>query len=131
MRGIMEHARGGVDKLETGVEILELFQGVDLVLLTETWRFSGQHLPHVEGFDSLVVACTMQLGNTKATKHNGGLLFTFVATLGQTCHSGRKEATILIYGYGSIGVLPLTCLFVWCTLPLLAPNTKMNPYSKT
>jgi hypothetical protein len=27
---------GGVNKLETGVQILELFQGVDLVLLTET-----------------------------------------------------------------------------------------------
>jgi hypothetical protein len=27
---------GGVNKLEVGVQILELFQGVDLVLLTET-----------------------------------------------------------------------------------------------
>jgi hypothetical protein len=24
-------------------------------------------------------------------------------------------------------VLPLTCLFAWCTLPLLSPNTKVNP----
>jgi hypothetical protein len=61
----------------------------------------------------------------------GGLLFTFIATFAQTCHNGRKEATILIYGYGSIRVLPLTCLSPWCTLPLLAPNTKANPYSKT
>jgi len=122
---------GGVNKLETGVEILKLFQGADLVLLTETWHFPGQHLPHVEGFDSLAVARTMQLGNTKATKHRGGLLLIFVATLGQTYHSGRKETTILIYGYGSAGVLPLTCLSTWCTLPLLAPNTRMNPYSKT
>jgi hypothetical protein len=38
---------------------------------------------------------------------------------------------ILICGYESIGVLPLTCLFAWCTLPLLDLNTKMNPYSKT
>jgi len=29
----------------------------------------------------------------------GGLLFTFVATLAQTCHNGKKETTILIYGY--------------------------------
>jgi hypothetical protein len=27
---------GGVNKLETGVQILEMFQGVDLVLLTKT-----------------------------------------------------------------------------------------------
>ncbi len=64
---------GGVNKLETRVEILELFQGADLVLLTETWHFPSQHLPHVEGFDSLAVARTMQLGNTKATKHSGGV----------------------------------------------------------
>ncbi len=73
----------------------------------------------------------MQLGNTKATKHSGGLLFTFIVTLGQIYHSGRKEATILIYGYRSAGVLFLTCLSVWCMLPLLAPNTRMNPCSKT
>jgi len=68
---------GGVNKLETGVEILKLFQGADLVLLTETWHFPGQHLPHVEGFDSLAVARTMQLGNIKATKHNGGVVAYF------------------------------------------------------
>jgi hypothetical protein len=68
---------GGVNKLETGVEILELFQGADLVLLTETWHFPSQHLPHIEGFDSLMVARTMQLGNTKATKHNGGVITYF------------------------------------------------------
>ncbi len=55
---------GGVNKLETWVQILELFQGADLVLLTETWHFPSQHLPYVEGFDSLVVARTMQLGKT-------------------------------------------------------------------
>jgi hypothetical protein len=48
---------GGVNKPETRVQILELFQRVDLVLLTETWHFPSQHLPHVEGFNSLVVAC--------------------------------------------------------------------------
>jgi hypothetical protein len=47
---------GGVNKLETGVQILKMFQGADLVLLTETWHFQGQHLPHVERFDSLVIA---------------------------------------------------------------------------
>jgi hypothetical protein len=32
-------------------------------------HFPGQHLPHVEGFDSLVVACIIQLGKIKAIKH--------------------------------------------------------------
>jgi hypothetical protein len=31
----------GVNKLEIGVEILELFQGADLVLLIETWHLPG------------------------------------------------------------------------------------------
>ncbi len=67
---------GGVNKLETGVQILEMFQGVDLVLLTETWHFPSQHLPHVEGFDSLVVHI-MQLGRTKTIKHSGGVVAYF------------------------------------------------------
>jgi hypothetical protein len=46
---------GGVNKLEMWMQILELFQGANLILLIETWHFLGQHLPHVEGFDSLVV----------------------------------------------------------------------------
>jgi len=69
--------RGGVNKLETGVEILKLFQGADFVLLTETWHFPNQHLPHVEGFDSFAVARTIQLGNTKATKHSMGIVAYF------------------------------------------------------
>jgi hypothetical protein len=32
---------GGVNKLEMGVQILEMFQGAELVLLTETWHFLG------------------------------------------------------------------------------------------
>jgi len=47
--------RGGVNKLETGVQILDLFQGANLILLTETWHFPRQHLSHVEGFDSLAI----------------------------------------------------------------------------
>jgi hypothetical protein len=47
---------GGVNKLKTDMQILELFQGANLVLLTETWHFPGQHLPHVEGFASFAVA---------------------------------------------------------------------------
>jgi hypothetical protein len=46
--------RGGVNKMEIGVQILELFQGADLILLTEIWHFLGQHLSHVERCDSLV-----------------------------------------------------------------------------
>jgi hypothetical protein len=61
---------GGVNKLKMGVQILKLFQGADLVLLTETWQFLGQQLPHVERFDSLAIARTMQLGKTKAIKHS-------------------------------------------------------------
>jgi hypothetical protein len=68
---------GGVNKLETWVQILELFEGVNLILLIETWHFPGQHLPHVEGFDSFAVACTMQLGKTKVIKHNGGVIVYF------------------------------------------------------
>ncbi len=34
-------------------------------------------MPHVEGFDSLVVARIMQLGKTKAIKHSGGVVAYF------------------------------------------------------
>jgi hypothetical protein len=68
---------GGVNKLETKVQILELFHGADLILLTKTWHFPSQHLPHVEGFDSLAVARTIQLGNKKAIKHSGGVVGFF------------------------------------------------------
>jgi len=81
---------GGVNKLETGVEILELFQGSDLVLLTETWHFPGQHLPHVEGFDSLAVARTMQLGNIKATKHSRGVVAYFCSHLRPNLSQWKK-----------------------------------------
>lgn len=50
---------GDVNKLEMGVQILELFQGANLVLLIETWQFLGQRLLHVEGFDSFAVVRTM------------------------------------------------------------------------
>jgi hypothetical protein len=59
---------GGVNKLETRVQIPEMFQGTELVLLTETWHFPGQQLPHVERFDSLAVACTVQLGRITTIK---------------------------------------------------------------
>jgi hypothetical protein len=68
---------GGVNKLEIGVQILKLFQGVDFILLTKTWHFLGQHLPHVERFTSFVVARTMQLGKTKAIKHSKGVTAYF------------------------------------------------------
>jgi hypothetical protein len=72
---------GGVNKLETRVQILKMFQGVDFVLLTKTWHFPNQQLPHVEGFDSLVVAHTMPLGRTKAIKYNGGVVVYFQSHL--------------------------------------------------
>jgi hypothetical protein len=69
--------RGGVNKLETGVQILELFQGVDFVLPTKTWDFPGQQLPHVEGFNSLAIAHTVELRKKKTIKHNGGVVAYF------------------------------------------------------
>jgi hypothetical protein len=68
---------GDVNKLETRVQILKLFQSANLVLLTETYHFPRQHLLHVEGFDSLAVACTMQLGKTKVIKHSEGVVVYF------------------------------------------------------
>jgi hypothetical protein len=68
---------GGVNKLKTRVQILEMFQGANFVLLTETWHFPGQHLSHVEGFDSLVVMRIVQLGRTKTIKHSGGVVAYF------------------------------------------------------
>ncbi len=62
---------GGVNNLETGVQILEMFQGADLVLLAKTWHFLSQHLPDVERCDSLAIAHIVQLGRTKAIKHKG------------------------------------------------------------
>ncbi len=67
----------GVNKLETRVQILEMFQGVDFVLLTETWHFLGQHLPHIEGSYSLAVVRTLQLGKIKVIKHKGGVAAYF------------------------------------------------------
>jgi hypothetical protein len=72
---------GSVNKLETGVQILKMFQGANLVLLTETWHFLGQHFPHVEGFDSLEVVHIMQLGKTKAIKHSRGVVVYFCSHL--------------------------------------------------
>jgi hypothetical protein len=73
--------RGGVNKLKMEVQILELFQGADLVLLTKTWHFPGQHLPHVERFASFVIMHTVQLGKTKAIKHSEGVGVYFCSHL--------------------------------------------------
>ncbi len=68
---------GGVNKLQMGVQILEMFQGANLVLLTKTWHFPNQQLPHVKGFDSFAIARIVQLGRTKAIKHSGGVAVYF------------------------------------------------------
>jgi hypothetical protein len=86
---------GGVNKLETGVQILKMFQGANLVLLIEIWHFPNQQLPHVEGFDSLVVARTMQLGRTKAIKHSGGVIVYFHRHLNRNlsqCKEGNHDS---------------------------------------
>jgi hypothetical protein len=92
MCGIMEHARGGVNKLETGVQILELFQGANLVLLTKTCHFPGQHLPHIERFASFAIACTMKLGKTKAIKHSGGVATYFRSHLSPNLSQWKERS---------------------------------------
>jgi hypothetical protein len=72
---------GSVNKLKMKVQIFELFQGVDLVLLTETWHFPGQHLPHVEGFTSFAIVRIMQLGKINAIKHSEGVVAHFCSHL--------------------------------------------------
>jgi hypothetical protein len=83
---------GGVNKLETRVRILELFQGDDLVLLTETWHFPSQHLAHVEGCDSLAIACIMQLGRTKVIKHSGGVVTYFCKHLSPNLSQWKERS---------------------------------------
>jgi hypothetical protein len=68
---------GGVNKLEMGMQILEMFQGADLILLTKTWHLLGQQLSHVKGFDSLAVARIVQLGRIKVIKHSRGVVVYF------------------------------------------------------
>ncbi len=90
MHSIMEHAWGDVNKLETRVQILKLFQGADLILLTKTWHFPSQHLPHVEECDSLAVACIVQLGNTKTIKHSGGFVAYFCSHFSPNLSQWKK-----------------------------------------
>jgi hypothetical protein len=95
-----EVARQGCHKLETRVQILELFQGANFVLLTKTWHFPGQHLPHVEGCDLLVVACTMQLGKTYTIKHNEGVITYFHTHLSPNMSQwkeGRHDSYLWIW----------------------------------
>jgi len=90
---------GGVNKLEMGVQILELFQGANLVLLTETWHFPNQHLPHIERFDSLVITCIVQLGKTKAIKHSEGFVTYFRSHLNPNLSQwkeGRHNSYLLL-----------------------------------
>jgi hypothetical protein len=68
---------GVVNKLKMRLQILKLFQDADLIFLTKTKHFPGQHLPHVEGFDLLTVARTMLLRRTKMIKHSGGVVAYF------------------------------------------------------
>jgi hypothetical protein len=91
---------GGVNKLETRVQILKLFQGVDLVLLTKIWHFPGQHLPHIERCDSLAVAHIMQLGKTKVIKHNRGVIAYFRSHLNPNlsqCKEGSHDFYLWIW----------------------------------
>jgi endonuclease/exonuclease/phosphatase (EEP) superfamily protein YafD len=81
---------GDVNKLKTKVQILKLFQGVDLVLLTETLHFPSQHLSHIEGFDSLAVVHIVQLGKTKAIKHSGGVAAYFRSHLSPNLSQWRE-----------------------------------------
>jgi len=115
---------GGVNKLETKVQILELFQGVDLVLLTETWHFLGQHLPNVERFDSFVVGRTVQLGKTKTRKHNGGVVGYFRSHLSPNLSWWKERShDSYIWLQVSMGVAPN--LFV-CVVYVAPVGSKHN-----
>jgi len=111
--------RGGVNKLETGVQILELFQGAILILLIETWHFLGQHLPHVEGCDSLAIARTMQLGKTNAIKHSGGVAAYFHSHFSPNL-SQWKEGSHDSYLWIRISMGAAPDLFVYVVY--IAPN---------
>jgi hypothetical protein len=104
----------GVNKSKMGV--LKMFQGVGLVLLTETWHFPGQHLPHVERFDSLAVVCTMQLGRTKAIKHSKGVVAYFHSHFTPNL-SQRKEGSHDFYLWLQVnrGATPNLFVCVVCT----------------
>jgi hypothetical protein len=111
---------GGVNKLETGVQILELFQGADLVLLTETWHFPGQHLSHVERFASFTVVCTMRLGKTKVIKHSrGGVVAHFCSHLSPNL-SQWKEANhdFYLWLWVSMGATPNLFVYVVYVAPI-------------
>jgi hypothetical protein len=122
---------GGVNKVEIRVQILELFQGADLVLLTETWHFPGQHLPHIERFDSFTLAHTVQLGTIKAIKHSGGVATYFRNEFNPNLLQW-KEGSHDSYIWLRVNMDATLDLFVCgCMLPLLVPNTRTNPCSKT
>jgi hypothetical protein len=83
---------GGVNKLETGVQILELFQGVDLVLLIKTLHFPSQQLSHVERFASLAVVRNVKLGNIKMIKHSMGVVTYFHSHLSPNLSQWKERS---------------------------------------
>jgi hypothetical protein len=123
--------RGGVNKLETGVQILELFQGTNLVLLSKTWHLPSQHLPHIERYDSLAITRTVQLGKTKAIKNSGGVVVYFRNHFNPNMSQwkeGRHDSYLWVHvNRGDAPNLYVCMVYI----PLLALNTKANPYSKT
>ncbi len=123
---------GGVNKLEMGVQILKMFQGAGLVLLTETWHFPNQQLPHVEGFDSLAVARTLQLGRTKAIKHSGGGVAAYFCNHLSLNLSQWKEGIHDSYLWLRVNMNVAPDLFV-CVVYVtpIGSNTRVNPCSKT
>jgi len=96
-----------------------LFQGANLILLTETQHFPSQHLPHVERFASLVVARTMQLGKTKSIKHSGGVTDYFRSHLNPNL-SQWKERSHNFYLWLQVdrGAAPDLFVYVVYTVPV-------------
>jgi hypothetical protein len=111
--------KGGVNKLETGVQILELFQSANLVLLTETWHFPSQHLLNVEGFDSLVVGRTMQLGKIKTIKHSRGVVVYFRNHLNPNLSQWKEGShDSYLWLWVSKGVAPDLFIYVVYVAPI-------------
>jgi len=121
---------GGVNKQETGVQILKLFQGANFVVLTKTWHFPCQHLPHVERFDSFAITCIVQLRKSKVIKHSERVIAYFRNHLSPNSQWKEKNHDYYLWLRVSMGAA-LTYLSTWCIMPLLAPNMKVNPCSKT
>jgi hypothetical protein len=106
-------------------------------------------LPHLEGFDSLAIVCTVELGKTKVIKHSEGVVAYFHSHLNPNLSQWKegnhdfylwlrvsKGATPDLFVY-VVYVAPIgskhesESLFQNLATTILAPNTKGKSRSKT